>query len=208
MRRFRRIGLSSCQRVQQAPCAVTLPSVGKVGPLKGHGVGLTPALPSSVEPIGIVPMPSGASSWAMCCSATKCWGCLHWTPDSCARRSGARCAHCRRRHARGSAEATAIEESGRCSRARTDHGGADVNPDPNVLGGAGLSPGVASSVAPSGTPRVRPARRPSSCQMARSVPFRASGCRSRRPVRTPDCSARSVARMSGDHSRSHRSLHD
>jgi len=27
-----------------------------------------------------------------------------------------------------------------------------VNPDPNVLGGAGLSPGVASSVAPSGTP--------------------------------------------------------
>jgi hypothetical protein len=37
-----------------------LPSVGKVGPLKGHGVGLTPALPSSVEPIGIVPMPSSA----------------------------------------------------------------------------------------------------------------------------------------------------
>jgi hypothetical protein len=37
-----------------------LPSVGKVGPLKGHGVGLTPALPSSVEPIGIVPMPSAA----------------------------------------------------------------------------------------------------------------------------------------------------
>src|SRR5580658_577303 len=27
-----------------------------------------------------------------------------------------------------------------------------ANPDPNVLGGAGLSPGVASSVAPSGTP--------------------------------------------------------
>src|ERR1700688_5285688 len=27
-----------------------------------------------------------------------------------------------------------------------------VNPDPNVLGGAGLSPGVASSVAPRGTP--------------------------------------------------------
>ena len=37
-----------------------LPSDGKVGPLKGHGVGLTPALPSSVEPIGIVPMPSSA----------------------------------------------------------------------------------------------------------------------------------------------------
>jgi hypothetical protein len=37
-----------------------LPLVGNVGPLKGHGVGLTPALPSSVEPIGIVPMPSGA----------------------------------------------------------------------------------------------------------------------------------------------------
>jgi hypothetical protein len=37
-----------------------LPSVGKVGPLNGHGVGLTPALPSSVEPIGIVPMPSSA----------------------------------------------------------------------------------------------------------------------------------------------------
>ena len=37
-----------------------LPLVGKVGPLKGHGVGLTPALLSSVEPIGIVPMPSGA----------------------------------------------------------------------------------------------------------------------------------------------------
>jgi hypothetical protein len=37
-----------------------LPSVGKVGPLKAHGVGLTPALPSSVEPIGIVPMPSSA----------------------------------------------------------------------------------------------------------------------------------------------------
>jgi hypothetical protein len=27
-----------------------------------------------------------------------------------------------------------------------------VNPDPNVLGGAGLSPGVGSSVAPKGTP--------------------------------------------------------
>jgi hypothetical protein len=27
-----------------------------------------------------------------------------------------------------------------------------VNPDPNVLGGAGLTPGVASSVAPRGTP--------------------------------------------------------
>src|ERR1700730_7845176 len=27
-----------------------------------------------------------------------------------------------------------------------------VNPDPNVLGGAGLNPGVASSVAPRGTP--------------------------------------------------------
>jgi hypothetical protein len=27
-----------------------------------------------------------------------------------------------------------------------------VNPDPNVLGGTGLSPGVASSVAPRGTP--------------------------------------------------------
>jgi hypothetical protein len=37
-----------------------LPSVGKVGPLKGHGVGLTPTLPSSVEPIGIVPMPNSA----------------------------------------------------------------------------------------------------------------------------------------------------
>lgn len=37
-----------------------LPLVGKVGPLKGHGVGLTPALPSSVEPIGTVPMPSSA----------------------------------------------------------------------------------------------------------------------------------------------------
>jgi hypothetical protein len=37
-----------------------LPSVGKVGPLKGHGVGLTPAPLSSVEPIGIVPMPSSA----------------------------------------------------------------------------------------------------------------------------------------------------
>ena len=35
-----------------------LPLVGKVGPLKGHGVGLTPAPLSSVEPIGIVPMPS------------------------------------------------------------------------------------------------------------------------------------------------------
>jgi hypothetical protein len=31
-----------------------------VGPLKGHGVGLTPAPLSSVEPIGIVPMPSSA----------------------------------------------------------------------------------------------------------------------------------------------------
>jgi hypothetical protein len=37
-----------------------LPLVGKVGPLKGHGVGLTPAPLSSVEPIGIVPMPSSA----------------------------------------------------------------------------------------------------------------------------------------------------
>jgi hypothetical protein len=35
-----------------------LPLVGKVGPLKGHGVGLTPAPLSSVEPIGIVLMPS------------------------------------------------------------------------------------------------------------------------------------------------------
>ena len=35
-----------------------LPLVGNVGPLKGHGVGLTPAPLSSVEPIGIVPMPS------------------------------------------------------------------------------------------------------------------------------------------------------
>jgi hypothetical protein len=58
--RFRRIGLSSCQRLQQALCALMLPPVGKVGPLKGQGVGLTPALPSSVEPIGIVPMPSSA----------------------------------------------------------------------------------------------------------------------------------------------------
>ena len=55
---FRRIGLSSCQRLQQAPCALTLPLVGKVGPLKGHGVGLTPAPLSSVEPIGMAPMPS------------------------------------------------------------------------------------------------------------------------------------------------------
>lgn len=46
--------------LQHAPCAVTLPLVGRVGPVNGHGVGLTPALPSSVEPIGIVPMPSGA----------------------------------------------------------------------------------------------------------------------------------------------------
>jgi hypothetical protein len=37
-----------------------LPPIGKVGSLKGHGVGLTPALPSSIEPIGIVPMPSSA----------------------------------------------------------------------------------------------------------------------------------------------------
>ena len=35
-----------------------LPSVGKVGPVKGQGVGLTPVLPSSVEPIGMAPMPS------------------------------------------------------------------------------------------------------------------------------------------------------
>ena len=37
-----------------------LPLVGKVGPLNGQGVGLTPALPSSVESSGIVPMPNGA----------------------------------------------------------------------------------------------------------------------------------------------------
>ena len=37
-----------------------LPLVGKVGPLKVHGVGLTPAPLSSVEPIGIVPIPSSA----------------------------------------------------------------------------------------------------------------------------------------------------
>jgi hypothetical protein len=37
-----------------------LPLVGKVGPLNGQGDGLTPPLSSSVEPIGIVPMPSGA----------------------------------------------------------------------------------------------------------------------------------------------------
>ena len=47
-------------RFQQAPVPVTLPLVGKVGPVNGHGVGLTPALLSSVEPIGIVPMPNGA----------------------------------------------------------------------------------------------------------------------------------------------------
>jgi hypothetical protein len=34
-----------------------LPLVGKVGPLNGQGDGLTPPLSSSVEPIGIVPMP-------------------------------------------------------------------------------------------------------------------------------------------------------
>jgi hypothetical protein len=38
-----------------------VPSVGKVGPANGQGAGLIPALPSSVEPIGIVPMPSGAA---------------------------------------------------------------------------------------------------------------------------------------------------
>ena len=37
-----------------------LPLVGKVGPLRAHGVGLTPAPLSSVEPIGIVPIPSSA----------------------------------------------------------------------------------------------------------------------------------------------------
>jgi len=31
-----------------------------VGPVNGHGVGLRPAPPSSVDPIGIVPMPNGA----------------------------------------------------------------------------------------------------------------------------------------------------
>jgi hypothetical protein len=31
-----------------------------VGPVNGQGVGLTPALPSSVEPSGMVPMPNGA----------------------------------------------------------------------------------------------------------------------------------------------------
>ena len=34
-----------------------LPLVGNVGPLNGQGDGLTPPLSSSVEPIGIVPMP-------------------------------------------------------------------------------------------------------------------------------------------------------
>jgi hypothetical protein len=34
-----------------------LPLVGNVGPLSGQGDGLTPPLSSSVEPIGIVPMP-------------------------------------------------------------------------------------------------------------------------------------------------------
>jgi hypothetical protein len=45
--------------LQQALDVVALPLVGKVAPVNGHGAGLTPPLVSSVEPIGIVPIPSG-----------------------------------------------------------------------------------------------------------------------------------------------------
>ncbi len=130
-----------------------LPSVGKVGPLKGHGVGLTPALPSSVEPIGMAPMPSSALELGAVLPGDKVPGLLEldaWlhvlaeavlvvpiavgdVPVAVPRPPP-------------SYIPVAVAVGAPITVEQT------VNPDPNVLGGAGLSPGVASSVAPSGIP--------------------------------------------------------
>jgi hypothetical protein len=130
-----------------------LPPVGKVGPLKGHGVGLTPALPSSVEPIGIVPMPSSALEPGGVLPGDKVPGLLELDAGL---------------HVLAEATLVVLVAVGDMpvavprpppsySPVAAVEGAPTtveqtVNPDPNVLGGAGLSPGVASSVAPSGTP--------------------------------------------------------
>jgi hypothetical protein len=135
---------------QQALVPATLPSVGKVGPVNGHGEGLTPALPSSVEPIGIVPIPSSALELGGVLPGDEVLGLLEldaWLHVL--------------------AEAALVVpipigdmpvavprpppsyspvDAGEGTPTTTEQ---TVNP---VLGGAGLSPGVASSVAPRGTP--------------------------------------------------------
>jgi len=42
---------------QQVPNGVDVPGVGDVKPVAGHGAGLTPKFPSSVEPIGTLGIP-------------------------------------------------------------------------------------------------------------------------------------------------------
>ena len=129
-----------------------LPSVGKVGPLNGQGDGLTPPLLSSVEPIGTEPMPSGAlgpgdvgvDAKVPVLPAPDAW--LH-APEVELVPSIPICDVPMEVPAPPPSKSpVALLEPAPTTAEQI------VNPDPNVLGGAGLSPGVASSVAPRGTP--------------------------------------------------------
>ena len=85
-----------------------------------------------------------------------------------------------------------------------------VNPDPNVLGGAGLSPGVASSVAPSGTP-VGPTE-PAAEPMPNGEVSSHSGRQRRRASDSGDLredwvAAQQCCQNCSDQFTSHRSLH-
>ena len=130
-----------------------LPSVGKVGPLKGQGVGLTPALPSSVEPIGIVPMPSSALELGGVLLEDIVLGLLELDAGLHVLAEAALVVPI----AVGDMPVAVPRPPPSYSPVAAVEGAPTtaeqtVNPDPNVPGGAGLSPGVASSVAPSGTP--------------------------------------------------------
>ena len=137
MMRFRRMADPPVCAFSRRPSRRCCRRSAKWAQLNGHGVGLTPALPSSVEPSGIVPMPSGALRAGDECAArlTKCRGCLNWTPDymcSPKRRwlcplPSATCPwQCQGHRHR-------IVRS-HCSRGAPTTAEQIVNPDPNVLG--------------------------------------------------------------------------
>lgn len=129
-----------------------LPSVGKVGPLNGQGDGLTPPLSSSVEPIGIVPTPSGAlvpGDEGVDCimPALPALDTSSHAPEAEVVPPIPICdVPMEVPTPPPSKSPVALLEPAPTTAEQI------VNPDPNVLGGAGLNPGVASSVAPRGMP--------------------------------------------------------
>src|SRR5580698_3250284 len=127
-----------------------LPSVGKVGPLNGQGDGLRPPLLSSVEPIGIVPTPSGPLEPGDEAVDGKVPALP--APDASLHAPDVELVPPIPICELPMEVPTPPPSKSPVPPSEPAPTAAEQIVDPDVLGGAGLNPGVANSVAPRGTP--------------------------------------------------------